>query len=501
MAKVRNLKYGIGNAPQAIVEQPIFKGTPLTKWIHNGIVVWENGDGIQGIISMTTGSSYRIDLSGEYPTISVISGSRAVYCNDKYVFRLSQATTFGISNDLVNWKTITLSEKIYQARPTPYGLLYSAQIGSSSGYNLYHITIDKDTLEIIDKRVVWYSENGFNTNDFIGRSQENFTFGLTELDVFWYGHTNGEHETNNIQKGTYDVETDEFGRDIVTGISLISIPFKYRPVYSSDKETILDGGDCYIQQIMFAYGGVTYIRQLLIKKQGVRQLGEPISWGTWLTEKAWIDSKDIEEMQKKRKSIKENIVANYPLTMTDEDIFIEAKSAIPFYAWQGGVGDRLLNGNPANVYDLAAQYMRPSTRMQAYSGFLGSEIVKDDEGNEYERPRPNIVMPYYKYNSTTKQVEDSGSLFNIYDYDDSHKVSECTNAGVVQQAKYRAYAYLMNDGRIVYDSNDVPYYIMYRVSDIIFRHKTDMNKNFCISTGGLTTAKNIKLDIPKEWFS
>ena len=48
MAKIRNIKQnGI------IVEQPIFKGTPLTKWVHNGIVVWENGDepigGIKGL--------------------------------------------------------------------------------------------------------------------------------------------------------------------------------------------------------------------------------------------------------------------------------------------------------------------------------------------------------------------------------------------------------------------------------------------------------------------
>lgn len=39
MARVRNLAYNGG-----IVEQPVFNGVNLTKWIHNGIVVWEKGD-------------------------------------------------------------------------------------------------------------------------------------------------------------------------------------------------------------------------------------------------------------------------------------------------------------------------------------------------------------------------------------------------------------------------------------------------------------------------
>lgn len=38
MARVRNLQYNGG-----IVEQPVFNGVNLTKWIHNGVVVWENG--------------------------------------------------------------------------------------------------------------------------------------------------------------------------------------------------------------------------------------------------------------------------------------------------------------------------------------------------------------------------------------------------------------------------------------------------------------------------
>lgn len=39
MPKIRNLKYD-----NTIVEQPIFNGVKLTKWIHNGVVVWENGE-------------------------------------------------------------------------------------------------------------------------------------------------------------------------------------------------------------------------------------------------------------------------------------------------------------------------------------------------------------------------------------------------------------------------------------------------------------------------
>ena len=46
MARVRNLQYQGG-----IVEQPLYDGVPLTKWIHNGIVVWENGGGDNVLIA------------------------------------------------------------------------------------------------------------------------------------------------------------------------------------------------------------------------------------------------------------------------------------------------------------------------------------------------------------------------------------------------------------------------------------------------------------------
>lgn len=62
MARIRNLKYGQLNS---IVEQPVFKGINLTKWIHDGIVVWENG-GIDSYILVKAASSglpYIIDCT------------------------------------------------------------------------------------------------------------------------------------------------------------------------------------------------------------------------------------------------------------------------------------------------------------------------------------------------------------------------------------------------------------------------------------------------------
>ena len=41
MARVRNLIFN-----GTVVEQPIYNGTPLTKWIHDGVVVWEQGSSV-----------------------------------------------------------------------------------------------------------------------------------------------------------------------------------------------------------------------------------------------------------------------------------------------------------------------------------------------------------------------------------------------------------------------------------------------------------------------
>lgn len=56
MARVRNLQYQGG-----IVEQPLYDGVPLTKWIHNGIVVWENGnDGVLVAFHVRYSNAYHI---------------------------------------------------------------------------------------------------------------------------------------------------------------------------------------------------------------------------------------------------------------------------------------------------------------------------------------------------------------------------------------------------------------------------------------------------------
>lgn len=52
MAKIRNLKYD-----GLIVEQPIYDGTYLNRWIHDGIVVWERGGWIQDG-TLVTGRTY-----------------------------------------------------------------------------------------------------------------------------------------------------------------------------------------------------------------------------------------------------------------------------------------------------------------------------------------------------------------------------------------------------------------------------------------------------------
>lgn len=54
MTKVRNLHY-LGK----VVEQPYYKGEPLTKWIHDGVVVWENGkQAYKGIYYISNNASY-----------------------------------------------------------------------------------------------------------------------------------------------------------------------------------------------------------------------------------------------------------------------------------------------------------------------------------------------------------------------------------------------------------------------------------------------------------
>lgn len=82
MAKIRNLKYD-----GLIVEQPIYDGTYLNRWIHDGIVVWERGGWIQDgtLVTGRTYASFGTYYYGSLISLSISNTEPEVYMHDTIV--------------------------------------------------------------------------------------------------------------------------------------------------------------------------------------------------------------------------------------------------------------------------------------------------------------------------------------------------------------------------------------------------------------------------------
>jgi len=84
MARVRNLNYN-----GTIVEQPVYNGVNLTKWIHDGVVVWENGFAFKGgylLSQISQGGSKRIYVGNRnnyVPSTNSYSNSLVSFLGDR----------------------------------------------------------------------------------------------------------------------------------------------------------------------------------------------------------------------------------------------------------------------------------------------------------------------------------------------------------------------------------------------------------------------------------
>ncbi|MBQ0112359.1 MAG: hypothetical protein KBT03_04435 [Bacteroidales bacterium] len=496
MAKVRNLKYGIGNAPQAIVEQPIFKGTPLKKWVHNGIVVWENGGAnLIGMCAKYNSGVVAIDWSGEDVRVKVISGANHFMSNKFMAIRISQGRAFQASKDFVNWKYIYTEKSMYAWWVTDYGIFYI----SSDNYDLYHITIEPDTLEVIADVIVWSKADGFVYSKCVGR-HGNEGLGSNTIGSFWYGleTLKNEYDVHNYVCGT---TTDEQGRVYVDRVKEDGgSARKFKPYYGTqgDDSSTFSDGSCMITRRMFEYGGTTYIQPVQVSKSEARvmEFTNMTSFGSWLDDRTEKRGGTAEERRKYRAELKDYITSEYPLTMENEDVSFMAYNSI-FEFPRGNIGDKLLvfYGEEGSKGEWAQDYTY--TR---FSGFLGVE-----ETATGLKRRKYIDFPWYEYYQPSNAIVRYTGIAHIHD-GQNPSTTTGNNFSVNQYPKYTTYCYKYDDDFIAHDEREqrelFPYYVLPVYSYYVaFRHRKDISKSFFLNVQTLLSKDWVKLDIPKEWFS
>ena len=147
---VRNLKYN-----NSIVEQPVYNNINLKKWIHNGVVIWENGLGKDNIIYPTRFQNYFDILS---IVDSSISPQTKIVQHSKNFIQLDAsfcycAMTYSDYPDIL---FITNQDNYYNSDPKLYiintqteELLYTleANLGFSSSSQYFKILEQNKILE------------------------------------------------------------------------------------------------------------------------------------------------------------------------------------------------------------------------------------------------------------------------------------------------------------------------------------------------------------------
>lgn len=151
MARVRNLKY-----ENSIVEQPVHDGTPLIKWIHDGVVVWENGGGNLKdiIVSIFWNGIMFYDYKEKKILGTFISGLSFFGTSDKFVwgnnYRYFSDGTFiaRTPDEATTGGGLKLTYTEYVSAIAKSALINceNVLITTDDNTNFYKVTIDADNL-------------------------------------------------------------------------------------------------------------------------------------------------------------------------------------------------------------------------------------------------------------------------------------------------------------------------------------------------------------------
>lgn len=527
MAKIRNLKYGLPNN-QIIVEQPVYNGINLTKWIHNGQVVWENGEGkkyTKILGNSSSGSAVVLDYADKDNILLYRIASTTNYvCNERIAIKVSNGySTFNVSKDLINWTQLKVSQQyksdtINSVIPTRYGFLYKKSLkeGSTSyGTEIWHCSINPNTLEIIkDIKLFepggegWEYETSFGGTYFLGGNGRVVPSGGISLDGFWRDVCTSVKDKRDVAFFRYKISTDADGNEYVSGLTKVARVLVPDNTYSSYSYHLL-ADESYKQEHYresaviakqrFYYGGIWYLTVDKLKLFALNSGKETIlstnitnqccdeknhqTYGEWLDARARSGGGTAEEIAKRRANIASNLESQYDVPNEGEAIITSSKL---FDAPRGGDGEIFKNNGDLD-------YVQKGDIDGIRSGFLGRHKEKTDWVYT-----TNYLFPVYTYNSTQKKYIHSDRYVNVYNGTDEAKVSGYTNVTVAPKSTYAGVMSAGEDLDVSYENN--LFYCMGYGVFAIFRHKKDIEKSFAVDTSSGSSPSGIPIDLPPEYF-
>lgn len=188
---VRNLKYN-----DVVVEQPVFNGVNLKKWIHNGIVVWENGGELKNVLAIVISQAvgftdvkdcFFISLTDREQTGVFEVGFSYMGLNKKYPYAMSDdRKELRLANGVDDVQLIETQNKYAICQNFEDTLLHK---GSDTSYIKLKINNNSvDEIETID----------------ISNDDETFK------SVFTGGEVNGQFDSLNLfyRTETYESQLD-----------------------------------------------------------------------------------------------------------------------------------------------------------------------------------------------------------------------------------------------------------------------------------------------------
>lgn len=133
---VRNLKYD-----SQIVSQPIHDGEKLKKWIHDGVVVWENGGPGQWVVRRSSDLHF-VDIENE--SIKLMDGRAVGLSSNEYMFTYWSTSQFYMSKDGQNWQAVDVGVTTGGA----YGIVCVSNgflvVSSQSAVSVVYCEVDRD---------------------------------------------------------------------------------------------------------------------------------------------------------------------------------------------------------------------------------------------------------------------------------------------------------------------------------------------------------------------